>query len=892
MRTHAWAALKALLLLSLLLPFLPSAKAQTVLPRITQAVDNAKRVALRGNVHPLARHQFDRGVEPDSLLMDHMFLLLTRSPEQESALQTFLTQQQDKSSPEYHHWLTPEQFGEKFGPSDADLKIIHAWLSSQGFQAISNSNGRTLIGFSGNAGLVRAAFRTEIHRFVVNGEEHWANIGEPQIPAALAPALGGLVGLNNFHLRPMHRASGIFSRSKATGQVKPLFTFSGGVCSLGLGLPSPACYAVGPFDFAAIYNVLPLWNSGIDGTGQTIAVVGRSNINLQDVRDFRSLFGLPAKDPVVIIPPGNSDPGQTGDENESEADLDVEWSGAVAKNATIDLVTAASSASDGAIVSAMYVVDANLAPVLSVSFGACELSLGSSGNKLFNGLWQQAAAQGITVLVAAGDQGSATCDVVPPGQPAELGLAVSGIASTPFNVAVGGTDFDDLGNQAKFWNATNDSTTQASAKGYIPEAAWNDSCANPELFSMFASTSAEANCNNSAAQRSFLVVAGGGGGASRCTSPTGTVPSSCSGGYAKPSWQTGNGVPHDGKRDIPDVSLFASDGPINASFYIVCQADQIPGNSCNLGSPFTNFLGVGGTSASSPAFAGIMALVNQKTSSTQGNANPILYNLAAQDSQSACNSSLGPATTCIFNDVTSGNIAMPCANPSPNCKVSNSTDLVGTLSGFDAGAGYDLATGLGSVNAANLVNDWASNTVGSFSLSPNPASVHIAAAGQSGASTITVTGTNGFAGSVTFTCRISPVPANDAPTCFVFPFSVALSATTTSAAVSLQISTTSGLSGAVRPSKHPNKPGYFAASAGLALGCIFLLAVPRPRGRRTAFVEWTLLVLFGVGLIGCARGPGVSTQINLGTPSGSYTATIVGSGGGRSQTTTVSLTVQ
>lgn len=749
MRRVAWAIVKGLLLLSFFLAWLPAATAQRVTPRITQVVDNTKRLTLNGNVHPLARRQFDRGIEPDSLSMDHMFLLLTRSPERENALQTLLTQQQDKSSPEYHHWLTPEQFGERFGPSDADLQIVDAWLSSQGFQAIKNSNGRTLIDFSGNAGLVRAAFHTEMHRFVVNGEEHWANVSDPQIPAALAPVVAGVVGLHNFPLKPMHRVSGTFSRSKASGRVTPLFTFSGGVCSLGTVLPTPACYAVGPSDFAAIYDLLPLWNAGIDGTGQTIAVVGRSNINLQDVRDFRNLFGLPAKDPVVIIPPGNADPGRTDDPDEGEADLDVEWSGAVAKNATIELVTAASSASDGATVSAMYAVDTNLAPVLNVSFGECELGLGASGNKLFNGLWQQASAQGTTVLVAAGDQGSAACDVQ--SAAATLGLAVSGMASTPFNVAVGGTDFDDLGNQTTFWNTTNDSTTQASAKGYIPEAAWNDSCTNPELLSVFATGNAIATCNNPAAI-DFLLVAGGGGGASRCTAPTGTDPSTCAGGYAKPFWQRAAGVPGDGKRDVPDVSLFASDGPINQSFYIVCESDQVPGNSCDLNSPFADFLGVGGTSASSPAFAGIMALVNQKTGSAQGNVNPVLYALFQQQSQSACNSSLGPDPSCIFNDVTSGTISMPCANPSPNCKVSNSTDAVGVLSGFSATAGYDLATGLGSVNAANLVNNWTSVPgFGEFSISSNPASVNIGAAGQVGTSTITAAGTNGFTGSVAFT---------------------------------------------------------------------------------------------------------------------------------------------
>ena len=820
MRTHASVFLKGLLLLALL-PSLPGAIAQNPTRRITEAVNNGKRVTLAGNVHPLARRQFDRGVEPDSLPMQHMLLLLNRSPEQETVLRSLLAQQQETSSSKYHNWFTPEQFGEQFGPSDADLKTVDAWLTSQGFQVNSNSNGRSLIDFSGDAGLVHLAFHTEIHRFVVNGEEHWANTSDPQIPAALSPVVGGVVGLNSFRLKPMHRVAGIFSRSKTTGRVKPLFTFAR-ICSTEPSLPT--CYAVGPNDFATIYNVLPLWNAGIDGTGQTIAVVGRSNVNLQDIRDFRALFGLPAKDPQVIIPPGSSDPGLT--DGETEADLDIEWSGAVAKNATIKFVTAASSATDGAITSAAFVVNANLAPVMSVSFGECEFRLGVSGNQMFNMLWQQAAAQGITVLVATGDSGSAGCDSnnTPAPAPAQFGLQVNGISSTPNNIAIGGTDFDDFSNATKFWNATNSSTTQASAKGYIPEIPWNASCTNSRLGS-----SSEVTCN-SAQQSDLVLTVGGSGGASGCTLSVGQDPLTCSGGYPKPPWQQGNGVPNDGKRDVPDISLFASSG-FNGSFYIICQSD-LTNNSCNLNSPFIDFLGIGGTSASSPAFAGIMALVNQKTGSAQGNANPVLYGLAAQESQSSCNSSSGPASSCVFNDVTSGTNAMPCFNPSPNCNVSNSSDLFGILSGFSAGSGYDLATGLGSVNAANLVNGWPSAPpVGQFSLSSNPASLDIALAGKSGTSTITLTGMDGFTGTVSFSCGVSPVPANDPPTCFVSPSSAVLSPTTTSASVALRVSTTAGLNSVVLPRNRSNRLTYFASFALLALIGIFLVGIRRcPQG--------------------------------------------------------------
>jgi subtilase family serine protease len=574
------------------------------------------------------------------------------------------------------------------------------------------------------------------------------------------------------------------------------------------------------------------------------------------------------------------------------------------------VVSASTNSTDGIDLSAAYIVDNNLAPIMSVSFGKCEFFLGTSGNMMFNQLWQQAAMQDITVFVAAGDQGSAMCDTAPfPDVPRERdvcvaglpcpnateaafsvkGLAVNGLASTPYNVAVGGTDFNDFNIWQDFWNVNNNSTTQASAKGYVPETTWNDSCTNGLLSSLGYSADPEANCNNSASQLDFLVVFGGGGGASSCTmsdfNPNtlqGDL-SSCSAPYAKPSWQAGNGMPNDGRRDIPDVSLFASNG-FTGSFYIVCQADADPdmsGAQCDLNSPFMHFIGIGGTSAASPAFAGIMALVNQKTGSRQGNANYVFYKLAAQ-SGASCASSGTPGTSCIFYDVTSGTNAMPCLKPSLGCNVSNSADQFGILSGYSATAGYDLATGLGSVNAANLVNNWSTGAVASFSVSPNPANVNIATAGQSGTSTITATGTNGFTGSVSFTCSVSPVPVNDPPTCFVFPFSVSLSATTTSATAALKISTTAGLSSGLQPGNHPKTPIYFAASAGIVMTCVFLLAL----------LGIGVLVFIGLALTSCASERGGSSQINLGTPSGGYIVTVTATSGGAAQSTTVSLNVQ
>jgi hypothetical protein len=659
--------------------------------RITQAIDETQLVRLRGNVHPLARTEFDRGPVSDATPMNRMLLLLQRSPEQEAALQQFMADQQSKDSPNFHKWLTPEQFGKQFGPADADIQTVTDWLTRQGFQNIKVGAGRTAIEFSGNAGQVRNAFHTEIHHFNVNGESRQANLSDPQIPAALFPVASGILSLHNFPRKSMRRAVGAFTRA-ADGRVEPQFTGSSG-----------QFFVVGPADFAKIYNI----PSSLDGTGQTIALVADSNINVQDVTDFRNLFGLTPNFTTSNVILNGPDPGLNGDEG--EADLDVQVSGMVAPKATINLVVSEDTLTAAGIdLSALYIVDNNIASVMSESFGVCEPGLGTGGNAFYSALWEQGAAQGITVMVSAGDPGSAGCDnfALPPPNVATHGLAVSGIASTPFNVAVGGTDFDDVGNQNAFWAAStspsNQPPTRESALGYIPEVPWNDSCAA-------AATSATLNtvCANPTPASLLNIVAGSGG------------PSSI---YVKPAWQSGiipSGIAAgDNHRYTPDVSLFASDGPHSLSFYLTCQADAITAGSppsCvpDSGGHFS-FLGSGGTSASSPAFAGIMALIDQQQAGPQGNPNPVLYKIAATSGQS-CNSSTEAlsGSTCSFNDVTKGNNSVPCAGNSPNCssKTANTNGVLispasPTIPAWTAAAGYDLTTGLGSVNVTNLATQW------------------------------------------------------------------------------------------------------------------------------------------------------------------------------------------
>jgi subtilase family serine protease len=701
-------------LLLLIMPGLAAAQGSAVRPLITQGIDETKVTTIHGNTHPLARSEFDRGAAPSSLAMDHMLLVLKRSPEQEAALETLLAQQQDKSSANYHNWLTPQQFGQQFGPADADIQAVTNWLQTHGFQNVNVSNGRTTIDFSGTAGQVQAAFHITIHKYVLtSGEEHWANASDPQIPSALNAAVAGVNSLNNFPRKPLHHTGGVVRRSAATGKltrVSPAFTFADNCNGTNTN-----CYAVGPGDFATIYNVPSTINGSVAGTGQTIAIVSDSDIYPSDVNQFRSLFSLPAinfhqietgTDPGVVFNNGNGD--------EVEAVIDVEWSGAIAPGATIDLVVSpTTNTTFGGDTSAAYVINGSITPlpqILSNSYGTCELELGTTGNQFYNTEWQQAAAEGITVVVASADSGSAGCDFYSysnnnPVQPAEYGLQVNGVASTPYNVAVGGTDFNDLTNPTTYW--TNVPGTVNSAMGYIPETTYNDTCTNAILYSstvygfgLFAN--AELACNNATVQAdAFVIVGGGGGGASNCTTPNGPGPSNCSGGYAKPSWQIGTGVPADGLRDLPDVSLFAGDGTIQ-DFYVICESDyaglisNIPPPPCSLASPYLDLVGEGGTSIAAQAFAGIVALIDQKQGSRQGNINPLLYTLAGESLASS-----------IFHDVTTGTNAMPCTSLyfATGCTINLSGDTIGVLKGYNAGTGYDQATGLGSVNVTNLVNN-------------------------------------------------------------------------------------------------------------------------------------------------------------------------------------------
>jgi Pro-kumamolisin, activation domain/Bacterial Ig-like domain (group 3) len=700
-------------------------------PLITQAVDDTRLVELKGNVHPAVRTATDLGPASDSLMLHRMMLVLKRSPAQQAALNKLADSQKNLNSPQYHKWLTPAQFGAQFGAASQDISTITGWLQSHGFSVESVASAKNVIIFSGTNAQLESAFHTTMHQYRSAPPKtaqtassaavppvnllHYANSTNPSIPEALAPAIMGIVSLNSFPVEPQHVVAGVVRPQPGSNKWKmmqaihpaPQFTTP---------INGENFYAVSPSDFATIYNVQPLWNAGIDGTGQTIAISQESNINPADVDSFRSFFGLPPKHLNIIN--NGPDPGLvTTDNIETEADLDVEWSGAVAKNATVDLVVSGSTeTTNGVDLSSQYIIDNNLAPIMSISFGACELALGTSGNQFYNEIWEQAASQGITVLVAAGDSGSASCDQDNPLGAAQDGLTVSGEASTPFNTAVGGTDlYGTFLSSSTYWSNTNSPTTQQSALGYIPELPWNNSCGNPQFLAAVQAgglqdATEEAFCNDPSEEG--LGVVGGSGGPSNCTVSDST--GNCISGYPKPSFQTGvPGIPNDSARDLPDVSLFAGNG-LWGSFYVFCESDATPDGTCGFTTSDVEDLAAGGTSFAAPAFAGIMAMVEQKTSSIQGNVNYDLYKLAAAQftAGTSCDSStVTNGSSCVFYDIASnsgfpGSNAEPCLGGTLNCNPTNPNDEFGVLPGWNSTPGYDTATGLGTLNAFNLVNTW------------------------------------------------------------------------------------------------------------------------------------------------------------------------------------------
>jgi uncharacterized protein (TIGR03437 family) len=614
--------MKNLIFAALALLCLVSANAQP--DRIAGRIDEASRVVLRGHVSPQIGPQNDAGPVDPSFRMQGMTLNFKPSAAQQQALDRLLEDQQNPASPQFHKWLTPEEYADRFGLSRADIAKVSAWLRSHGFKIGHTARGRQWVVFSGTAEQVRKAFQVEIRHYRVQNKLHYANSADPSIPAAFRDIVLGLQGLDDFVPEP------------GAHEAVPEMTSSTGLHTLA------------PDDYAIIYDIMPLYQAGIDGSGQKLVIVGQSQVDLNDMIQFRKMFNLPPQNIQTVLVPDIGDPGFTG--AQTEGNLDLQWSGAVARNAQIIYVYSFS-----AYTAMAYAIDQNLAPVASASYNmGCEQQRSLSTILTFRLLAQQASAEGFTWVNSGGDTGAAACDTN--GTPvAQNGLTVRFPASIPEVTAVGGTEFNEQ--TGVYWSPTN-TANGASVLSYIPEMVWNDSVLN---------------------QR----PAAGGGGASIF--------------FTQPAWQQGPGVPNNGRRNMPDVSLNSSASHDGAN---VVLAGRV--------------LRVGGTSAAAPAFAGILALLNQYLVSTQiqaqpglGNVNPRLYSLA----QAAPNS---------FHDVLVGGNMVPCVPGSPDC--------VNGLVGYSAGPGYDQASGLGSPDVNNLVRQWstlpAATSVVAVSYDQNPVYQH------------------------------------------------------------------------------------------------------------------------------------------------------------------------
>ena len=625
---------------------------------------------MRGNTPPAARIGRDIGPADSSARADRLFLVLQRSPDQEAALRSFLDSVQDPGSPNFRKFLTPEQFGRRFGISESDLNKIAGWLREHGFQIAGVNKGRTALEFSGTIGQLQEAFQVPIRAYNVHGVQHWANAADPSIPAALSPVVAGIANLNDIRPRPMSITGPRGAWSESAHRIVPDLTAS---------ISGQSYLFVTPGDAATIYDAPHSLNTNLaanqtqyDGTGVTIGVVGDVYPDSTGVMYYRSTFGLPSGHWTLVV---DGDQGTfVPSANQTEAMLDSEVSGGLAPGANVIFYAAGNTLFQSGVMLAIYrAIDDNNVGILSVSYGECEADLGAAGNLQILQAWEQAAAQGIAVTVSSGDAGSAGCDDFNAEQAAQYGLAVSGLASTPYNIAVGGTDFVALKTAFSSYVSPTNSANYASALKYIPENPWNDSTAiNGAISSNTPLTNTKGQTN---------IVAGSGGASSLgAVGATGnSIP------YPKPQWQQNFAASNqDSVRDLPDVSLLAGNGLYGAMWAVCEPAD------CTGGSQWS-IHGVGGTSASAPALAGILALVNQKigASTRLGQPNWILYQLA----QSA---------PTVFHQVTTGNNSVYCQSGSPNCNANR------FLSGFNAGSSYNFATGLGSVDASSLVNNWSS----------------------------------------------------------------------------------------------------------------------------------------------------------------------------------------
>ena len=810
--------------------------AQTPAPRISAEIDNTQRAVLLGSHPPKARAEYDAGRMLAGTPLQGMSIVFSRSAAQETDLQALLAAQQDPASPLYHQWLTPEQFASRFGVADADIAKVQFWLQQQGFAIDGVSRSKNRLTFSGASDQVEAAFAVELHYYNVDGTKHFAPSTDLSIPTALAPMVQTVRNLSTFRPKPHVK---IVAPQLAP---QPNFTSS-----------QSGNHYLSPGDVATIYDITPAYNAGYTGSGQSIADVGQSEIAFSDIENFESAAGLPKKDPVRVPVPNTGTPAiSPGDE--SESDLDLEYSGAIARGATIYFVYVGNSANHNVFDALTYAIENNTAPVITISYGDCESDLGSGEYSLLNATLAQAASQGQSVISASGDNGSTDCHGnTNQSTAAQEALAVDFPASSQYVTGMGGTEFPAadvaVGNNT-YWIPQGTSDAISSALSYIPEMVWNDDSAP------VGSTPAD--------------LSSGGGGTSILT--------------ARPSWQTGvTGIPAGSFRLVPDISLTAS--PNNAGF-LYCSSDtsvKVTG-SCAHGFRDANnqFLTVaGGTSFDAPIFAAMVAIINQKLKSTgQGVVNPTLYKLAGDTNTYAS----------AFHDITSGN---------NNCTVAGSTVCSAAgQSEFSATIGYDEASGLGSVDFNNLLTAWpgSSSSSKSFTMTATAATV---TAGGSVSSTVTITPQSGYTGTIAFTVTSSPAISN---ACFSLPNATVSGASAVTATLTAYTSSSlcAGVAaigatgnqhkrGATQITQSDNVPPFsfglpiaalaLRAEASLALLCLLLVTLLNICSRRLAAYGGAalLLVAMTLAMSGCSStGSSSSTTSNSVAPKGTYTLTITG----------------
>jgi subtilase family serine protease len=692
-----------LCLLAMALCLAPSAYAQNR-DLVVAAVEPANRVALTGHHPAWASAQNDLGAVPMDLSLDHLVFVLARPPQLQQEFDQFLREQLDPASPNYHHWLTPVEIGERFGASQHDTDAITSWLQSQNLHLDSIANSRVRIQFSGPASAIANAFGAEMHYYLVDGEQRLSIAAEPKIPAALTGIIKSISGLYTINIRPFHGMGAVQVPASnmvwnSHGTLVPELTINS------------TTHFVTPSDFATIYD---LNTGGINGAGQTIAIVGRSRVYAQDITNFQSLTGLSQQAPIEIVPtsppfngvdpgPPQTSPPTSGSfsKDQLEATLDVSRATSVAPGATIDLVVSSNTATaNGIEIASQYVVDTNpvFAHIMNISFGACESLAGQLGDTFWDSLFSQAAAEGISVFVASGDAGAAGCDAYFSTPPASQTLSINFICASSHATCVGGTEFADTGNPSQYWSPNN-SLTFGSALTYIPEGGWNEPV-------------------NSITGQPRVAASGGG----------------VSAFIATPSWQTGTGVPGTAGRYTPDIAFSASahDG------YFACFAAG--GGNCVQTSTGFSFVYFDGTSAAAPDMAGITALLNQQIGTPQGELNSRLYTLAATPSNNVFHDATPASSAVAVCDIT---IPSMCNNSTPG-----PTSQSGGLSGYPVGIGYDEVTGLGSIDVANLLAHWvvkATNT--SVSSNLNPATV---GASVTFTATVTSSASGTPTGTVTF----------------------------------------------------------------------------------------------------------------------------------------------